>query len=108
MFAAKLCARKRPALFPIRDSVVCGYLSGGLALAGSAKHAQQGRMGWFRSDIQVFAYLATDEDLRGALHALQDEATASGISVDSELLRLLDVLLWTRGKSLERSPNPRG
>lgn len=28
VFAAKLCARKRPKLFPVRDSVVCRYLSG--------------------------------------------------------------------------------
>jgi hypothetical protein len=37
VFAAKLCARKRPNLFPVRDSQVCGYLSGYKALgAGPA------------------------------------------------------------------------
>jgi len=33
VFAAKLCARKRPVLFPVRDSVVCRHLSGGQQLA---------------------------------------------------------------------------
>src|SRR3954447_11089730 len=34
VFAAKLCARKRPLLFPVRDSLVCEYLSGGTSLGG--------------------------------------------------------------------------
>jgi hypothetical protein len=99
VFAAKLCARKRPALFPVRDSVVCRYLSGGQQLAGSAAHARQGRLGWFSSDVQVFAYIATDAALQSALRKLQAEADRLGISVDNQPLRLLDALLWTRGKS---------
>jgi hypothetical protein len=99
VFAAKLCARKRPALFPVRDSVVCRYLSGGQQLAGSAAHARHGRLGWFSSDIQVFAYIATDATLQSALRNLQAEAESLGISVDKQALRLLDVLLWTRGKT---------
>ena len=71
VFAAKLCARKRPASFPVRDSVVCGYLSGGQRLASSADQARQGRLGWFSSDIQVFAYVATDAEGMNLLHTLK-------------------------------------
>ena len=96
VFAAKLCARKRPVLFPVRDSVVCRHLSGGQQLAGTAKHVQEGRLGWFSSDIQVFAYIATDEVLHRSLDTPQ-KAMPPEIAVDSHPLRLLDVLLWTRG-----------
>ncbi|WP_410506740.1 DUF6308 family protein [Mycobacterium sp. 29Ha] len=98
VFAAKLCARKRPKLFPVRDSVVCRYLSGGKELAGSVSQVQQGRLGWFSADIQVFAYLASNEELLRALNSLANRAQARDIRVDDEVLRLLDVLLWTRGR----------
>lgn len=98
VFAAKLCARKRPKLFPVRDSVVCRYLSGGKELAGSVSQVQQGRLGWFSADIQVFAYLASDEELLRSLNSLANRAQARDIRVDDEVLRLLDVLLWTRGR----------
>ncbi|MFW6773201.1 DUF6308 family protein [Nocardioides sp. CPCC 205120] len=32
VFASKLCARKRPGLFPVRDSLVCQHLAGGQSL----------------------------------------------------------------------------
>ncbi|MCH9731165.1 MAG: hypothetical protein K0U84_16060 [Actinomycetia bacterium] len=98
VFAAKLCARKRFQLFPVRDRVVCQHLSGGQPLAGSGKQAHAGRLGWFTNDIQVFAYLATDAEVRESLRALKGKATARGVIVDDQPLRLLDVLLWTRGK----------
>jgi hypothetical protein len=101
VFAAKLCARKRPALFPVRDNVVCRYLSGWQNLAGSSEHATQGRLGWFSSDIQVFANIASDEFLRRSLLSIQDQATKRDIRVDTLPLRLLDVLLWTRGQTRE-------
>lgn len=101
VFAAKLCARKRSALFPVRDSVVCRYLSGGQQLAHSAKHVQAGRLGWFSSDIQVFAYMATDDALRESLESLRNRAREHDLAIDEQPLRLLDVLLWTRGVALE-------
>lgn len=98
VFAAKLCARKRPALFPVRDSVVCRYLSGGQQLAGSAKHIETGRLGWFSSDIQAFAYLASDTAITSTLEALTARVEGLGVRVDRQPLRLLDSLLWTKGQ----------
>ena len=36
VLASKLCARKRPELFPVRDALVCGFLSGGKPLGHRA------------------------------------------------------------------------
>lgn len=91
VFAAKLCARKRPSLFPVRDSQVCGYLSGWKALG-----AGPGRLGRFSNDIQVFAYLMTHDAVTGRLAELRETAAEAGLRVDDEPLRLLDALLWTR------------
>jgi hypothetical protein len=106
VFAAKLCARKRPYLFPVRDSVVCRYLSGWRRLAGSSADAQGGRLGWFTSDIQVFAHLASDEMLRRSLADHRSQAAERNLKLDDPPLRLLDVLLWTEGKLRETGGLP--
>lgn len=98
VFAAKLCARKRPRLLPVRDSVVCRYLSGGQQLAGSMKHLENGRLGWFSSDIQAFAFLASDNAIASRLQTLAATMESSGVDVDRQPLRLLDSLLWTKGQ----------
>lgn len=91
VFAAKLCARKRPNLFPVRDSQVCGYLSGWKALG-----AGTGRLGRFSNDIQVFAYLMTHDLIEGKLAQLREAAAKARLRIDEEPLRLLDALLWTK------------
>jgi hypothetical protein len=91
VFAAKLCARKRPNLFPVRDSQVCGCLSGWKALG-----AGPGGLGRFSNDIQVFAYLMTHDAITGKLTELRETAADAGLRIDDEPLRLLDALPWTR------------
>ncbi len=81
--AAKLCARKRPHLFPVRDEIVCRYLGT-----------------WpsrYQIDWQVFARIIGNEEVRERLTRLIDRAAESK-SVDvgdrSHLLRHLDVCIW--------------
>lgn len=85
--ASKLCARKRPGLFPVRDSVVCGYLD------------LTGRDASYRLDWQAFRHLVRDP---GVVAGLQDAAAAAlavagtrTLRLDVQLLRLLDAALWT-------------
>lgn len=90
VFAAKLCARKRTALFPVRDSLVRDYLS-------DARRFRTGS-GWpgdFSVDLQVFAYLVTHPEVLDGLRELE---RAVPHPVDQQRLRLLDAALWTRAK----------
>jgi hypothetical protein len=91
VFAAKMCARKRPLLFPVRDEEVCSYLAGRARLKRG-----DGQLGQFHADIQVFAYLMTHDWVRQGLQQLWDAAAADGLVVDEPHLRLLDALLWTQ------------
>jgi len=93
VFAAKLCARKRPLLFPVRDNLVCAYLAGGKPLG-----AAPGQLGRFRPDIQVYAYLITHPDVRHGLDAIRGAVTEDGVRVDEPPLRLLDAVLWTQAR----------
>lgn len=84
--ASKLCARKRPDLFPVRDNVVCQLL--GLLPKGS-----------YQVDWQVFGHLMSDADVRGAIDAARSAAlsatTGVDVVVDEQPLRILDAALWT-------------
>jgi hypothetical protein len=83
--ASKLCARKRPALFPVRDRNVCGLL-------GLQRHAD------FRKDLTVYRYLVLDPEVGTALRTLPELALAAAgrhLAVDTHPLRLLDAALWT-------------
>lgn len=86
--AAKLCARKRPLLFPVRDNLVCRYLGGGRPLKSG-----DGWPGDFSVDIQVYAYLITHPDVVGALADLRARLEGDRLRVDANL-RLLDSALW--------------
>lgn len=90
VFAAKLAARKRPYLFPVRDNLVCQYLRGGHPL-----RRDNGRPGNFSIDMQVYAYLMTDSEVRSKLTDLNTALVERGIRGDSIELRLLDAALWT-------------
>ena len=85
VFAAKVGARKRPELFPLRDRLVCTYLAGSHDLRRSA-------LGPFRTDVQVFASLMSDRDVRDALARHRAELGAAATGVPD--LRLLDAALW--------------
>jgi hypothetical protein len=95
VFAAKMCARKRPRLFPVRDSLVCSYLSGGKSLGKGP-----GKLGTFTRDIQVFAYLMTSDQTTMALDAVRQKMTSTSVAaeVDWSDLRVLDIALWTAAK----------
>ncbi|CAN7242324.1 DUF6308 family protein [Knoellia sp. LjRoot47] len=82
--ASKLCARKRPDLFPVRDNVVCSMLGLG--------HNYQ-------VDWQVFRHLLQADDVRQRLDELTDQAAGRGAAVGSpnNRLRHLDAILWMRG-----------
>lgn len=81
--AAKLCARKRPWLFPVRDEVVCRYLR----LWPSR----------YQVDWQVFAWILGHDDVREQLTRLVERtALTEGTDVGDPqaLLRHLDVVVW--------------
>lgn len=86
--SAKLCARKRPRLFPVRDRVVCE----GLGLYGTPVR----RTGTRRVDWQVFAALIGDPGVRERLDQLAVQLQAAhGVRCDEVPLRVLDIALWT-------------
>lgn len=83
--ASKLCARKRPDLFPVRDNVVCRLLD-----------VQQARN--FRVDWLVFQALMNDREVSRALSSVRSAVEAhagDSVVIDDEALRTLDAALWT-------------
>lgn len=95
VFASKMCARKRPYLAPVRDNVVCRLLNGGALKSGG--------IGTFSVDLQVFAYVMSSADVTGRLGALRADL-GSGTAVEASDLRLLDVVLWTKGIGHWKAP----
>lgn len=92
VFASKLCARKRPELFPVRDTKVCAYLAGGRAWGAKSE-----RIGNFSIDMQVFADLLTDTTVTNRLEGVRDALDRKRkLFVGESRLRLLDVALWTQ------------
>ncbi|MGY1640752.1 DUF6308 family protein [Geodermatophilus sp. SYSU D00703] len=86
--AAKLCARKRPRLLPVRDNIVCK----GLGLFGTP----QRRKGNPQVDWQVFAHLMRDHYIVDRIDELTHQVQAAHrVQCDSVRLRVLDVALWT-------------
>jgi hypothetical protein len=83
--ASKLCARKRPALFPVRDRLVRDEL-------GLLKYEN------YQIDWQVFRALMLDHDLVEALRAVRSKAIGDTVVTDAYPLRWLDVLLWMRAR----------
>ena len=85
---SKLCARKRPALFPVRDDKVCRYL----------KLLARGRRNWYRTDWQVFQALLLDGEIVSLIDDAQAKVREIGRTthqVDMHRLRILDAALWT-------------
>lgn len=84
--ASKLCARKRPELFPVRDNEVCDYL--GLTPSRN-----------YQVDWQVFQRLISDPDVIAAVDtarkATEVAAADRRLQLDQARLRLLDAALWT-------------
>lgn len=87
VIASKLTARKRPALFPVRDNVVVGRL--GLINKSPG------------TDLLVFRHLVTRPDIAEALQAHAGTASrAPGVPnlLNVPRLRLLDTVLWMRDR----------
>ena len=95
VFASKLCARKLPHLMPVRDTVVCEYLAG-------KPLSRQGGMSHFEVDLQVFAFLMSDPQVRAHLKELQSGLRQRyGVAVEAvPSLRVLDVALWMAGRDV--------
>lgn len=87
--ASKLAARKRPDLFPLRDSVVCAYLD--------RRKRRDYIADWF-----LFRHIMRDKQVQELLAALPDKihekSVGKEVVLDTEPLRLLDVALWTYAK----------
>jgi len=79
--ASKLCARKRPRLFPVRDREVIRLL---------------GLKANYATDWPVFAALISDDSITSPLQQAVAEAQRRGANVgdQDQLLRHLDVALW--------------
>lgn len=87
--ASKICARKRPRLFPVRDNDVCRVL--GLLPKND-----------YTTDWQVYRALMRDEAVSRAItdaaQAADDDGAAGDgrrVVLEREPLRLLDAALWT-------------
>ena len=85
--ASKLCARERPALFPVRDNLVRGRR--GLDLT---------RFADYTVDWRVFRALMLDNEVQSDLRSVASAAAAAGARLDDYPLRWLDVLLWMRAR----------
>lgn len=83
--ASKIAARKRPELFPVRDSKVCELL--GIQKLGDRE-----------KDWYVFRELMLDSEIQGLLSGLPEQVqTAAGeapLRLEPAPLRLLDAVLW--------------
>ncbi len=87
--ASKLCARKRPDLFPVRDSVVCDLLE----LSGRKQN--------YQVDWQVYRRIIQDDDVRTPLDFVVQEAAQRdrvNIGHPNRRLRHLDVALWMHAR----------
>jgi hypothetical protein len=84
--ASKICARKRPELFPVRDKQVRDYL--GLT-----------RFGDYQFDWLVYRHLVGCKEvidaLEAAASATRELGTDRELRLEKSTLRLLDAALWT-------------
>lgn len=87
--AAKLCARKRPDLLPVRDTMV-------------QKHLGMDRYQSYEIEYQVYRALIGDTDIIKALDKATSEAQTVELGRDLVIteprLRVLDAALWTHAK----------
>ncbi|WP_147375562.1 DUF6308 family protein [Jiangella rhizosphaerae] len=83
--ASKLCARKRPRLFPVRDSLVTRGLLG---------VGQDRRVDWL-----VYQHLITDGEVQARLKEVTQESAIRESDLLDPPLRILDVVLWMHVKT---------
>lgn len=101
VMASKICARKRPMLFPVRDSKVCTYLADNHLMGD-----EPGRLGSFGRDLQVFTWLITHPTVRGRITNARDDLLTQHPTwaVDWSDLRVLDIVLWMQ--ATHPTPDP--
>jgi hypothetical protein len=94
--ASKLYARKRPALFPVRDKLVRDLLD-------LTRHTN------YEVDWQIFRAIMADSDITSALRDLAEKARDGAVHLDTYPLRWLDVFLWVdaRESTPRRNQQPR-
>jgi Family of unknown function (DUF6308) len=83
--ASKLCARKRPALFPVRDKLIRDYLD-------------LTRYDNYEIDWQLFRAIMRNHEVETALHSLADIARGDSVHLDNYPLRWLDAALWMHAR----------
>jgi hypothetical protein len=84
--ASKVCSRKRPGTFPVRDNVVCERL--GLIGKGRAP-------GDHRVDYLVFLHVLNNHEIIRAIDDLEDRVRRAGQRPDQHRVKILDAALWT-------------
>ncbi len=94
--ASKLCSRKRPALFPVRDKLVRDLLD-------LTRHTN------YEVDWQIFRAIMADSDITSALRDLAEKARDGALHLDTYPLRWFDVFLWmdARESTPRRNQQPR-
>lgn len=93
--ASKICARKRPALVPVRDSVVVEEM-----------HLPNTD---FRGDWTLFRALVRDREIVAALEGLAADAAAVGADLQGvPTVRLLDSAVWMHRRAVHDQPVPGG
>jgi hypothetical protein len=91
--ASKICARKRPALIPVRDSVVVEEIR----LPNTD----------FRIDWALLRALVRDQEIVAALDALAADAGAIGADLQGvPTLRLLDSAVWMHRRNIGDRSGP--
>jgi hypothetical protein len=84
--ASKLCSRKRPGTFPVRDNVVCERLG----LIGKGRP-----QGSHRVDYLVFQHVLNNHEIIRAIDDLEDRVRQVGQRPDQHRMKILDAALWT-------------
>jgi hypothetical protein len=84
--ASKLCSRKRPGTFPVRDNAVCERLG----LIGKGRPP-----GDHRVDYLVFQHVLNNHEIIRAIDDLEDRVRRAGQRPDQHRVKILDAALWT-------------
>lgn len=96
---AKLAARKRPQLLPVRDNLVFLYLE------GFPKPHKRTKLRQVQADIWLMWYLLRNREVDALLTEVIETAGADKnvVELDKSRLRILDTVLWTHAKTVGRT-----
>lgn len=95
---AKLAARKRPHLLPVRDNLVFLYLE------GFPKPHTRTRLRQVRADIWLMWFLLRNREVDDHLtKVIETGETEKDVELDTSRLRILDTVLWTHARTAART-----